>query len=197
MQQDPGATPAGRFWRAVQALKLPARLALAVVSGSSYWWVFELADRIWPSTANPFGDLVSPLHLVAVVFGLLVMAPYAAVSRLLPVRVLALCIASVLIYHFAISLVAQGPFSHNTVTPYLISGGGAAVLVGLAVVVLAPQRCRWQLLALTAAAGVLGGSVFRWAPALWSDFEPQAGHVIWQVLVCLALHLGLRAAPRR
>jgi len=44
------------------------------------------------------------------------------------------------------------------------------------------------------AAGLVGGAAFE--DSLWagSGFEVWGGHLAWQVLVCLALHMGLRPA---
>lgn len=185
--------PASRFWRAVQALPLWGNLALALLSAGSYWLINELGERFdWDHTI--FGDFPWSSHLVAVIFGALVMAPYAAASRMRWLRILAMCVASAFIYFYAVKFVANGPFSHNTLAPYLISGAAAALLVGLSVVLLAPGRASWQLFALCLAAGLVGGAAFD--DSLWagSGFAVFGGHLAWQVLVCLALHLGLRTA---
>jgi hypothetical protein len=183
----------GRFWRAVQSLPLPGKLVLAALSAGSYWFINELGDRFdWEITI--FGNFVWPSHLVAMIFGALVMAPYAAASRMRLPRMLTMCVASAFIYFYAIKFVADGPFSYNAITPFLISGGGAALLVGLAVVVLAPRSASWRLFALCLVAGVIGGAAFEESLWLGSDFEVFGGHLAWQALVCLALHLGLRPA---
>lgn len=186
--------PESRFWRAVQLLSLSGKLALAVLSAASYWLIDELGDRFdWDVTI--FGNFVWPSHLVAAIFGALVMAPYVAVSNVRLLRILAMCIASAFIYFYAVNFVADGPFSYNTLVPFLISGGGAAVLAGLSVVVLAPGRASWRLFVLCLVAGLLGGAAFEDSVWLGCDFAPFGGHLVWQVLVCLALHFGLRPAP--
>lgn len=186
--------PEPRFWRAVQLLPLWARLALAVASASAFWWVMVLDTRLeWSSTV--FGEFNGPSHLIAAIFGLLVMAPYAAASSLRWPRILAMCVASAAIYFYAVKFVIDGPFSYNTITPFLISGGGAAVLVGVSVALLAPRRLSWQLPVLCLMAGVIGGAAFDNTVWTGSDFRFISGHWPWQVLVCLALHLGLRPAP--
>ena len=183
-----------RFWRAIQSLPLPIKLALAVFSGGSSWLIDEQVNRFdWDTTI--FGNLAWPSHLAAVIFGALVMAPYAAASRARLLRVLGLCVASALIYFYAVKFVADGPFSYNAITPFLISGAGAALLIGLSVVVLAPRKASWRLFAMCLVAGLVGGAAFEDTVWLGSDFAPFGGHLVWQVLVCLALHFGLRPAP--
>ena len=185
--------PASRFWRAVQSLTLPGKLILAIFSASAYWLIDALGTGFeWDTTV--FGHFAWQSHLLAVIFGALVMAPYAAASRIRWLRMPAMCAASALIYFYAIQFVVDGPFRYDTLTPFLISGGGAALLVGLSVAMLAPRRFSWRLFALCLVAGVAGGAAFAESVWLGSDFEVVGGHLIWQVLVCLALHLGLRRA---
>jgi hypothetical protein len=186
--------PESPFWRTVQSLPLWVRLALAIVSAGSYWLVGTLAARFdWDDTI--FGFVWQP-HLIAAIFGALVMAPCITASRLRWPRVAAMCVASALIYFYAVKFVIDGPFSYNTITPFLISGGGAALLVGLAVVPLAPQRASARVFLLCLVAGIIGGAAFDDAIWLDSGFADVGGHVAWQVLVCLALHFGLRPAPK-
>jgi membrane associated rhomboid family serine protease len=171
-----------------------ARLTLAVISGSSYGWINALVDRLeWSATI--FGGFYWQSHLFGAIFGVLVMAPYAAASRLRLPRILAMCVASAAIYYYAVKFVADGPFSYNSIVPFLVSGGGAALLVGISVVMLAPRQSSWRLLGLCLVAGIVGGGAFNDMVGLGSDFGEIGGHLIWQVLVCLALHLGLRPAP--
>lgn len=182
------------FWRIVQSLPLWARLALAVVSAGSYWLVGTLGDRFdWTNTV--FGIAWQP-HLIAAIFGALVMAPCITASRFRWLRVAAMCAASAFIYFYAVKFVIDGPFSYNTITPFLISGGGAALLVGLSVVVFAPQRVSTRLFLYCLIAGLLGGAAFDDSIWLDSGFADVGGHLAWQVLVCLALHFGLRPAPK-
>lgn len=187
--------PEPPFWRAVQSLPLWVRLALAALSTGSYWLVAALGDRFqWPDTI--FGGFAWQSHLIAAIFGALVMAPCITASRFRWLRVAAMCVASAFIYFFAVKFVVDGPLSYNTITRFLISGGGAALLVGLAVVVLAPQRASTRLFLLCLVAGVIGGAAFDDAIWLDSGFEDIGGHLVWQVMVCLALHFGLRPAPK-
>jgi hypothetical protein len=177
------------FWRAVQSLPLWARLALAIVSAGAYWVIGTLGARFdWDETI--FGDVAWQSHLIAAIFGALVMAPCIIASRLRWPRVAAMCVASALIYFYAVKFVIDGPLSYNTITPFLISGGGAALLVGLSVVALAPQRASARLLLLCLLAGVIGGATFDDSIWLDSGFAEIGGHFAWQVLVCLALHFG-------
>ncbi|MEX1994277.1 MAG: hypothetical protein WD929_06420 [Steroidobacteraceae bacterium] len=136
------------------------------------------------------------MHLIAVIFAVLVMAPYAAASRHRWLRMLAMCVASVLIYRLAVALVVDGPFGYDSIISYLLSGAGAAMLIGISVVVLVPRRLPWLLPVYCLFAGAIGGAAFE--DSMWpgSGYAELGGHLIWQVLVCLALHLGLRPASR-
>lgn len=186
--------PESRFRRAVQSLSLPGKLILAVLSGGSYWLIDELGERFdWDATV--FGNFAWQPQLVAAIFGILVMAPYVAASSVRLLRVLGMCVASAFIYFYAVKFVADGPFSYNTLAPFLISGAAAALLVGLSIVVLAPGRASWRLFVLCLVAGLVGGAAFEDSVWLGSDFAQFGGHLVWQVLVCLALHFGLRPAP--
>lgn len=173
-------------------MPLWARLALAALSAISYWGIGEVVEW-FDEDSTLIGRLAA--HLFAVIFGLLVMAPYAAASRLRWMRIPAMCVASAVIYFYAVKFVVDGPFSYNTMTPYLISGAGAALLTGLVVAALVPCRLQWRLVVLTVAAGLVGGGSFEWIPSGRSEFGILAGHFVWQVLVCLALYRGLRPAP--
>ena len=200
IQQDPNAlhrtsrstgtnVPESPFWRTVQSLPLWARLALAIVSAGSYW----LSGTWNPAILDGF---VWQPHLIAAIFGALVMAPCITASRLRWMRVVAMCVASAFIYFYAVKFVIDGPFSYNTITPFLISGGGAALLVGLSVIALAPQRASARLFLLCLVAGLIGGAAFDDSIWLDSGFADVGGHLAWQVLVCLALHFGLRPAHK-
>jgi hypothetical protein len=191
VQQTAAQSGVGCFWRAVQLLSLPGKLALAVISAASYWLIDGLGARFdWDMTI--FGNFVWPSHLVAAIFGALVMAPYAAASSVRLLRVLGLCVASAFIYFYAVKFVADGPFSYNAITPFLISGAGAVIPIGLSVVVLAPRKASWRLFVLCLVAGLVGGAAFD--DLIWpgAGFAEVGGHLAWQVLVCLALHLGFR-----
>lgn len=174
-------------------LPLIGKLALAVVSAGSYWLLGCLSEQ-----SETLDELLSSantgLHLVGIVFGALVMAPYALSSNRRALRGVAMCVASAAIYYAAIRFIVDGPFGYDTIVPYLISGGGAAVLVSITVVLVAPRRPRWQAIPLAVTAGTLGGAVFDWSFGNGSEVNAIVGHLAWQVLVCLALHFGLREA---
>ncbi len=174
-------------------LSFPAKLALALVSASSHWLMSFLADRSaafdeFLSTAN-FG-----LHIVGILFGALVMAPYVAAPDRRILRIIAMCVASAAIYYAAVRFVVDGPFIHSTIAPFLISGTAAALLVGLATAWIAPRRPSALLVALTVVAGAVGGSTFDWSFGGALESAPIAGHYVWQLLVCVALHFGFRKA---
>ncbi len=180
------------FWHAVRNFSLAAKLVLAVISVLLYWLVSLIHDSL------DLPDVVKTAlgHLPGLIFGVLVMGPYAAALRMRVLRILAMAVASELIYDFAVQFVIEGPFSYNTITPFLISGAGAALLVGLAVVLAGWHRLRWRLVGLTLAAGLIGGGAFEWIPSGGSDWGILGGHLAWQILVCLALHLGLQSGPQ-
>lgn len=170
---------------------LAAKLALALVSVGLYWLIVALAERFdWSGTVLGFQW---PFHLIGLIFGALVMAPYAAASAQRLARMIALAVASAVIYHLAVRFVVDGPLGYSTIAPYVIAGAGAALLTGLAVVLIAPRRFSWRLPVLTLVAGAIGGAVFDWQfPAAWAPNDLLA-YLAWQVLVCLALDRGLRA----
>lgn len=170
---------------------LSVKLALALISVGCYWLVVVLAERYdWSGTVLGFQW---PFHLIGLIFGALVMSPYAAASSRPAARMLALAVASALIYQLAVRFVVDGPLGHSTITPYVIAGAGSALLAGLAVALIAPRRFSWQLPVLTLAAGAVGGVAFDWqSPVHWAPNDLHA-YLAWQVLVCLALHRGLRA----
>jgi hypothetical protein len=169
---------------------LPGKLALVLMSIAGYWLSAFLA-----SVMDPDGTswLVFPLHHApGLIFGLLVMGPYVARSPY-ALRLIAMAVASAVIYYLALLFVIKGPLSYKTITPYLIAGGTAAFLVAMSTMLLAPRAWRWTPLLFAAIAGVVGGAVFEWDPLARSEFALIVPHTAWQALVCLALHLGLRS----
>ncbi len=179
----------------IAMLTLPGKLALALVSVTGYCVIVALAEQFdWSATVFGFQW---PFHVIGLLFGALVMAPYAVCSTRRVARMLALSVTSAVIYHLAVRFVVDGPLGHGTTTPYVIAGGGAAVLIGLAVVGIAPARYHWRLPALTLAAGTIGGATFAWQlPIEWAPNDLHA-YLAWQVLVCLALDRGLLPPMRR
>jgi hypothetical protein len=130
--------------------------------------------------------------LPGAIFGALVAGPYVAGMRWPLIRVLALCAVSPVIYRAAVDYATDGsPFGQLQDQPFATAGGMAAFLVFIAIVALAPARFHWRAVLLVPAAGVLGGLAFVWL----GDGDLQvAGHLAWQLAVCLALHFGLRKA---
>lgn len=168
---------------------LPTRLALALVSAGSYGLLTFLSERseaidTFLSNAN------SGMHLVAVVFGALVMVPYVSASGRWLLRAAALCVASAVIYYVAVRFVVDGPFHYNTLTSFAVSGAGAALMVGLAVVVFGPRQFRAKLVPIMLVAGAAGGIVFDHKFSM--DESMLLGHLAWQMLVCVALHFSFR-----
>lgn len=170
---------------------LGVKLPLALISVGCYWIVVLLAERYeWSGTVLGFQW---PFHLIGLIFGALVMSPYAAGSSQPATRMLALAVASALIYQLAVRFVVDGPLDYSTIAPYVIAGAGSALLTGLAVALIASRRFSWRLPVLTVVAGAIGGAAFDWQlPVDWAPNDLHA-YLAWQVLVCLALHRGLRA----
>lgn len=173
------------------AQNLAAKLALAFVSVGLYWLVVTLAERYdWSGTVLGFQW---PFHLIGLIFGALVLAPYAVHTPQHLARMIALAVASALIYQLAVRFVVDGPLGHSTILPYVIAGAGSALLTGFAVALIVPRRISWQLLLFTLIAGAIGGAAFDWQlPLAWAPNDLHA-YLAWQVLVCLALDRGLRA----
>lgn len=172
-------------------LSLQAKLLLALISASAYLILDVLADR-----SEAFNELLSKgnagFHLIGITFGALVVALYVTSANRRILRVVTMCFASAAIYYGAVRFVVDGPMSYNTLAPYLLSGGGAALLVGLTVVLLAPRRLPWTMIPASLVAGFLGGAAFDWSLGNGSEVALFAGHAVWQVLVCLALHFSFR-----
>jgi hypothetical protein len=177
------------------ALKLSGKLALALLSVGGYWLIVVLARHFdWSGAVFGFQW---PFHLIGLVFGALVLAPYAARSTHRAARMLALSVASAVIYYLAARFIVDGPLGYSTTAPYVIAGASAAVLSGIAVIAFAPGRFHWRLVGLTLTAGALGGAAFEWQmPIDWAPNDLHA-YLSWQILVCLALHYGLLPAVQR
>lgn len=174
------------------SLNLPAKLALAFVSAASYGLLAFLSER--SAALDAFLSRTnSGLHLIALVFGLLVMAPYVVPTGRWALRAAAMCVTSAAIYYAAVRFVADGPLGYDTITSFVLSGAGAALLAGLAVVVLGPRQFTAKLIPLMLVAGAAGGVVFEHKFSI--DETMLLGHLAWQSLVCLALHFSFRAAP--
>lgn len=173
------------------SLPLIIKLALALVSVLAYSAIAELADSV--EAIENFPDMGLWFHyVVGAVFGALVLAPYLGARQQI-IRFVLLCVASAAIYWLAVWFVTDGPIGYNAVTSFVIAGAGAALLSGLAVVAIAPRTLDVRLVAFTLVAGAIGGAAFDLKFAF--DQYLLAGHVAWQLLTCLALHFGFRAAP--
>ncbi len=174
------------------SLSLGAKLALAFVSASSYGVLTFLSERSEALDAILSGGN-SGLHLIALVFGLLVMVPYVVPTGRWALRAAAMCVASAAIYYAAVRFVADSWLGLDTATSFVLSGSTAALLAGLAVVVLGPRQFTAKLIPLMLVAGAAGGVVFEHKFSI--DETMLLGHLAWQSLVCLALHFSFRAAP--
>ena len=165
------------------------KYGLALTSVVGYAVIAQLADALDPIESIPDAGLWFH-YLVGAVFGALVLGPYVGPNQRV-LRIGLLSIASAVIYYLAVRFVADGPMGYDAITSFVIAGSGAAVLCGIATIVLAPRGPDWRVVPLAAAAGAIGGAVFDVKFA----FDPNllVAHAAWQLLVCLALHFGLRA----
>jgi hypothetical protein len=174
-------------------IPLPHKLGLTLVSICAYWLVVGLVEVLearegFPAAGQWFH------YVVGGIFGALVMSPYAGAPHRAP-RLLAVVVAGALIYYLAIRFVTEGPQGLGSTASFVMGGGGAALLVGIAVMLIGTVRLAWSAVPLTLAAGSLGGAAFE----LVNDTEMLVGHASWQILVCLALHFSLddeSQAPR-
>jgi hypothetical protein len=120
-----------------------------------------------------------------------VLGPYAAPGRR-TARIVALAVAGAAIYWLAVRFVTEAPIPYDVIVSLGAAGGLAALACGLAAIVIAPQPLRWSLFPILLGAGALGGAAFE--IRIPNDGLLLAGHATWQLLVCLALHVGLRPA---
>ena len=165
-----------------------ARVVASLVAYAVIWQVAEALDSI-----EAFPDAGLWFHyVVGAVFGALVLGPYAAPDRR-AMRILALAVASAFIYFLAVRFVAEGPIGYDAILSFVVAGGVAALLCGLAVAAIAPRPFGSPHLPKLHAAGAAGGAAVELKPA----FDPAllAGHGAWQLLVCLALHVAMRPSP--
>jgi hypothetical protein len=167
------------------------KYGLALASVVAYALIAGLSDRFesiegLPPTRQWF------FYVVAVIFGALVLGPYAG-PRQRAVRFVLLSAASAAIYRLAVWYMAEGPLGFEAATSFAVVGAVSSSLCGLAIVVIAPRPFDWRLLPLTLAAGALGGAAFD--IRIPADPYLIVGHAAWQLLTCLALHFGLRETP--
>jgi hypothetical protein len=167
------------------------KYGLALTSVVAYAVIAQLADVLEPIEAIPDAGLWFH-YVVGAVFGALVLGPYVGTNHR-AMRILSLSVASAVIYYLAVKFVVDGPIGYEAITSFVIAGAGAAVLCGVATVLLAPCAPGWRVVPLAAVAGALGGATFE----LKLPFDPNllVAHAIWQLLVCLALHFSLRERP--
>lgn len=169
---------------------LLAKYALALVSLIAFVAISLLGERL--ESGGGFSESGFWLRLATgAVFGACVLGPYAAPAHRVP-RILALAVASAAIYWLAVRFVADGPIPYDSIVSLVVAGSGAALLCGLAVIIIAPRAFGWGIVPLLLAAGALGGAAFE--IRIPNDELLLVGHATWQLLVCLAMHFGLRRA---
>lgn len=167
---------------------LLGKYALALVSLIAFVAISLLGDHL--ESGVGFSESGFWLRLATgAVFGACVLGPYTAPSHRVP-RILALAVASAAIYWLAVRFVADGPIPYDSIVSLIVAGSGAALLCGLAVVIIASRPFGWELVPLLLAAGTLGGVAFE--IRIPNDELLLVGHAAWQLLVCLALHFGIR-----
>ena len=169
-------------------MPLVAKWLMTLASLTGYIALALLADHL--AATGHIQDGGPRFHYAAgAVFGVFVLGPYAAPAHRVP-RILALAAASAATYWLAVRFVADGPIPYDSIISLIVAGSGAALLCGLATVVIAPRAFSWGLVPLLLAAGALGGAAFE--VRIPNDELLLVGHAAWQLLVCLALHYGFR-----
>jgi hypothetical protein len=168
------------------------KYGLALTSVVAYAVMVQISNALEHVEAIPEVGLWLQ-YVLGAVFGALVLGPYVG-SKQRALRVCLLAIASACIYYLAIRFVADGPFSYDATTSFVVAGIGSAVLCAVATIVIAPRSPDWRVVPLTAVAGAIGGAVFNFNFSF--DQDLLVPHAVWQLLVCLALHLGMRDRPR-
>ena len=169
---------------------LAFRLLLAIVSVLAYAVLVQFAPLI---EAVGIPHVNTSFHLVVgVIFGALVMAPYARAPRRGP-RGLLLAFAAGGIYYAAIRFVVDGPARLDALASFVVAGSCAALLCGLVVALIAPRVFSRRAALLLFVSGAAGGASF----VLRVTFDPDLviGHAVWQLLTCLALYLGEPGGP--
>ena len=164
------------------------KYGLALTSVVAYAVIAELADALEPIEAIPDAGLWFH-YVVGAVFGALVLGPYVGPKQR-ALRIVLLATASAGIYYLAVRFVADGPFSYDATTSFVIAGSASAVLCAIATILIAPCAPDWRVVPLAAVAGAIGGATFDFK--LSFDQNLLMPHAVWQLLVCLALHFGLR-----
>jgi hypothetical protein len=175
---------------AANSSSLVFRLALALASVIAYVVFARLVETLEPIEAVPDTSLWFH-YAVGAAFGALVLGPYVPVAPR-ALRIAALALAGAVIYRLAVWFVTEGPIGYDALVSFVLAGAGAAVLSAIAVAAIARRAFGWRLLVLPLAAGAIGGATFDMnIPA---DPYLLVGHAAWQLLVCLALHLGVGPA---
>ena len=164
------------------------KYGLALTSVVAYAVIAQLADALEPIEAIPDAGLWFH-YVLGAVFGALVLGPYVGPKQR-ALRIVLLAIASAGIYYLAVRFVADGPFSYDATTSFVLAGSASAVLCAIATILIAPCAPDWRVVPLAAVAGAIGGAAFDFK--LSFDQNLLMPHAVWQLLVCLALHFGLR-----
>ena len=159
----------------VTSIPLLGKYSLALVSLIAFVAISLLGEHLEAGVG--FSESGFWLRLaVGAVFGACVLGPYAAPATA--------------IYYLAVRFVADGPIPYDSIVSLIAAGSGAALLCGLAVVVIAPRPFGWRIVPLLLVAGALGGAAFE--IRIPNDELLLVGHAAWQLLVCLALHFGFQ-----
>ena len=175
----------------VSVSSLVWKYGLALTSVVAYAVMMQLANALEHVDSIPDVGLWL-YYVLGAIFGALVLGPYVGPKQ----RALRICLlagVSAGIYYLSIKFVADGPFSYDATTSFVIAGVGSAVLCAVATILLAPHAPDWRVVPLAALAGAIGGAAFELN--LSFDQDLLVPHAVWQLLVCLALHLGLRDRP--
>jgi hypothetical protein len=162
------------------------RLLLAALSGLS----------AWPVASLPGPQDVRNL-LSGAIFGVLVLVPFLDAPWAQIGRAIALVAGSMVIHSIAVKVAVSLVWQH---VPARIAMAMAGLIGALLVAALAqaaiPLRAGWKLWAYASLAGIAGGVVLDLLLDTDRDAVAAAGFAAWQMLVCLALHLGATGSLR-
>lgn len=173
-------------------MRLDLKLILATISGLLCVEIFSLSSWLGQLGGEWLEGLA--FYVVSgVVFAVAVLWPYLTRTTVFPWRGPALIAASALSYWCALWVVfysSRGDFMAVPQMPdYIAASVTGAGLVFLACKVIVPFQWSIRYVVLGLVSGIAGGWLF---PTFMQSphFDERASFIVWQCIVCLALHFG-------